>query len=134
MTPEVFECVQELRKQRDRPHDDLAFVSRYNRPWKDWRTAFQNAREKAGLSDVHFHDLRHTFASLLAMNNVNSKALSELLGHRDLTMTARYSHLSDGYNREAVSLLPRLRTEAADGESLQNPLREVKAKVVSLRK
>jgi integrase len=106
MTPEVFECLQELRKQRDRPHDDLVFVNRYHRPWKDWRTAFQNARKKAGLSDVHFHDLRHTFASLLAMSNVNSKALSEFLGHRDLTMTARYSHLSDGYTREAVSLLP----------------------------
>jgi len=37
----------------------LVFLSRYGKPWKSWRTAFENARERAGITDFKFHDLRH---------------------------------------------------------------------------
>ena len=44
---------------------------------------------------VTFHTLRHTFASWLAMDGINPFHLKELLGHSDLKLTERYSHLSE---------------------------------------
>ena len=53
------------------------------------------ARKAAGLADFHWHDLRHTAASYLAMSGVSLVEIAKVLGHRTLQMVARYSHLSD---------------------------------------
>lgn len=50
---------------------------------------------KAGLSDVRMHDLRHTYASVAVMNGVDPFMLKEILGHKSLQTTLRYSHLAD---------------------------------------
>lgn len=50
------------------------------------------------LMKVTFHTLRHTFASWLAMDGVNPFHLKELMGHSDLKLTERYSHLSFNAN------------------------------------
>ncbi len=55
------------------------------------------ARKTAGLADFHWHDLRHTAASYLAMSGVSLVEIAKVLGHRTLAMVARYSHLSDGH-------------------------------------
>lgn len=55
------------------------------------------ARKAAGLDDFHWHDLRHTAASYLAMSGVSLVEIAKVLGHRTLQMVARYSHLSDGH-------------------------------------
>ena len=55
------------------------------------------ARKAAGLTDFHWHDLRHTAASYLAMSGVSLVEIAKVLGHRTLAMVARYSHLSDGH-------------------------------------
>lgn len=70
------------------------------------RAAFEKALEKAGLRDVVFHTLRHTFASELVMKGVDLKTVSELLGHSSTRMTERYSHLSPSHKAVAVNLLP----------------------------
>ena len=54
------------------------------------------------LMKVTFHTLRHTFASWLAMDGVNPFHLKELMGHSDLKLTERYSHLSNDALREAA--------------------------------
>lgn len=56
--------------------------------------------EKAGLRRIGFHTLRHTFASHLAMKGVPMKAIQEMLGHADIKMTMRYSHLSPSVRRQ----------------------------------
>ncbi|WP_432450267.1 tyrosine-type recombinase/integrase [Aliiroseovarius marinus] len=52
-------------------------------------------RKKAGISDVRMHDLRHTYASVAVMNGVDPFMLKEILGHKSLQTTLRYSHLAD---------------------------------------
>ncbi|MGE0278730.1 MAG: tyrosine-type recombinase/integrase [Nitrospiraceae bacterium] len=58
---------------------------------------FETARRRAGLEDFHFHDLRHTFASYMAMSGASLLELAALLGHRDLDMVQRYAHLTNSH-------------------------------------
>jgi integrase len=67
--------------------------------------AFSRACRKASLPNLRFHDLRHTFASYLAMGGFNLRTIQQLLGHRDLRMTSRYSHLSADHLQQAVKSL-----------------------------
>ncbi len=52
-----------------------------------------------------FHDLRHTFGSRQAMEGFNLRTIQQLLGHKDLRMTLRYSHLSAEHLQQAVNRL-----------------------------
>ena len=49
----------------------------------------------AGFPSLHFHDLRHTFCSNLILSGSDLKDVKEMIGHRDLKMTDRYSHLTN---------------------------------------
>ena len=60
---------------------------------------------KAGLEDFTFRDLRHTFASRLVMAGVDLPIVKELMGHKDITMTLRYTHLSSAHQQRAVRAL-----------------------------
>ena len=61
--------------------------------------------QKANLGDFTFHDLRHTFASRLVMAGVDLPMVKELMGHKDITMTWRYTHLSSDHKQRAVRTL-----------------------------
>jgi integrase len=75
------------------------------KPVKEIKTAFKPALKRAGIEDFRFHDLRHTFASQLIMRGGGLKDVQELLGHKTITMTLRYSHLSEEHKKNAVNLL-----------------------------
>lgn len=53
-------------------------------------------RERAGLTDFRWHDLRHSCASFLAQNHATLLQIAEQLGHKSFAMTQRYSHLVQG--------------------------------------
>jgi integrase len=55
---------------------------------------FKAILRAAKLPDLRFHDLRHSFASLLVAKGVNLYTVGKLLGHSSPLMTARYSHLA----------------------------------------
>lgn len=59
----------------------------------------------AGLRQIGWHVLRHTFASHLAMRGVSMKQIQDLLGHATAAMTERYAHLSPESKRDAVLAL-----------------------------
>jgi integrase len=59
--------------------------------------AWQTAKRRAGLADFHFHDLRHTAASYLAMSGATLLDIATILGHKSMKMVKRYSHLSTGH-------------------------------------
>ena len=61
---------------------------------------------KAGLPGVRFHDMRHTFASLMLMRGAKPKVISEALGHASVAFTMdTYSHIIEGMQRDAMNLL-----------------------------
>jgi len=66
---------------------------------------FNPAVENAKIEDFTWHDLRHTFASRLAMAGVELLSIKELLGHKTLAMTLRYAHLSPTHLHQAVKVL-----------------------------
>jgi integrase len=68
---------------------------------------FAKCLAKAGLRRIRFHDLRHSFASLLLQDGQSLKYVSDQLGHSSIKMTADiYGHLVPGANRQAVNRLP----------------------------
>lgn len=64
--------------------------------------AFRTAVKDAGIIDFHFHDLRHTFASYLAMQGATLLQIREALGHRTLKMVLRYAHLCEHHTESIV--------------------------------
>lgn len=71
----------------------------------NFRKSFEAALTKSGIVDFRFHDLRHTFASRLVMRGVDLNTVRELLGHKSLEMTLRYSHLSKDHKTRAIQVL-----------------------------
>lgn len=67
---------------------------------------FYKLLEKAELRRVRFHDLRHTFASLLLQNGESPTYVKEQMGHSSIQVTVDvYGHLIPGANRQAVDRL-----------------------------
>jgi integrase len=67
---------------------------------------FYRVLEKSGLRHVRFHDLRHTFASLLIQAGESLVYIKDQLGHSSIKITVDiYGHLIPGANRAAVDRL-----------------------------
>ena len=69
------------------------------------RRWFEPAVKAAGLQNFTWHCLRHTFASRLVMAGVDIRTVQELLGHKTIAMTVRYSHLAPKHTLAAVERL-----------------------------
>jgi integrase len=69
----------------------------------DPRRAWETSLKQANISDFHFHDLRHSAASYLAMNGASLAEIAEVLGHKTLSMVKRYAHLSEAHTAGVVS-------------------------------
>ena len=82
------------------------------------RTHWQNATRALGMTDVRWHDLRHTYASWLVQAKVPLRTVQELMGHTTMAMTQRYSHLADDHLREAVEMMRRSQSGANPGKSI----------------
>jgi integrase len=93
-------CLERLRKRAPKAH----FVTpERNEADVDRRLWFEKAVKRAELSPAfHYHDLRHTFASRLAMAGVPLLEIQQLLGHKSISMTLRYAHLAPDARKRAV--------------------------------
>lgn len=70
------------------------------------REVFEPARRKAKLPKVRFHDLRHSYASVLIQQGEHPKVISEQLGHASVAITMdRYSHLFESARSDVSSAL-----------------------------
>jgi integrase len=92
---------------------DRAKVRRINSDWvfpgpsatrpAQLRHAWHEALKAAEIEDFHWHDLRHSCASYLAMGGATLMEIATILGHKTLAMVKRYSHLSDPHTAAVVS-------------------------------
>ncbi len=81
-------------------HEDGEMMG-YQRAWK----MIHRTSIKAGIEPTSWHDLRHTFASTLVERGASLLAVQKLLGHSDIQVTMRYSHLGKDALRDTVGLL-----------------------------
>jgi hypothetical protein len=77
----------------------------------------------AGLRRVRFHDLRHSFASLLLQNGERLTYVKEQMGHSSINVTVDiYGHLVPGGNRQAVDRLDDIESGADKKTALKKKL------------
>lgn len=99
----VLEILKKMREQAD---SSFLFPGKTPGEYlKDPKKAWDTIRKKAGISDVHIHDLRHTYASHLVSSGLSLSIVGKLLGHTQASTTQRYAHLADAPLREATELL-----------------------------
>ena len=108
-------------------------------PLKHWNAQsfvnhiFKPTLQKVGILGACWHTLRHTAASRRVMAGVDLVSVKEILGHRDIQTTLRYSHLTPGHLREAVNRgsLPRTVTETVTNSKHHEPATSVTGSQVS---
>jgi integrase len=109
-------------RQKDGLRYEHVFTFRGKPIERDLHVGFNAAVKRAGLVGFRFHDLRHTFASQMVLNGGSLKAVQEILGHKSMTMTLRYAHLTGESKRKAVNLLSGLTRECHKSVTLSPPL------------
>ena len=88
--------------------DDLVFTSVNFKPIDPCvlTHAFSRMARQIGLNDLRFHDLRHTFASLMLLRGAKPKVINEALGHASVAFTMdTYSHIIEGMQEDMMALL-----------------------------
>jgi len=80
---------------------------------------FVPALRRAGIENLHWHYLRPRFAGRLVMAGVDLRTVQELMGHKTVTMTLRYSHLSPAHQLDAVQRLARKSTGTTTGTEIE---------------
>ncbi len=97
------------RLKGNTPRIGYIFTNSKGKPYKvedkTYLKAFKTACRKAGMPDLRFHDLRHTFASWLAMKGVDLYTIQHLTRHKSANMVKRYAHLSPEHLRSALDTL-----------------------------
>jgi site-specific recombinase XerD len=86
--------IMRRRKKVDPGSSDFVFSHMNGQPLKSIKTAWKVICDIAKLPDLRFHDLRHTFCSNLILAGADLKEVKEMIGHADIAMTDRYSHLT----------------------------------------
>jgi integrase len=124
MSDKLTEILDRVRKEN---HSDFVFSDEKGKSYKSFRTSWEKALKKAGIENLTFHDLRHTFGTRLGMAGVDIKTIQELMGHKDIKMTMRYSHPTPEHKRKAVEILDRVTTIFTTETELKN-----KVKVLSI--
>ena len=101
--------LNELVKLKNEAQDsqNVFLNSKTGKPYKKLQTSFSGARRRAGIKNLRFHDLRHTFASRLVERGVDLIRVKELLGHSSVKITERYTHSNQEGRKKAVELLCR---------------------------
>jgi integrase len=92
------------------------------KPLANSRHWFEDAVEQAGITDFHWHDLRHCFATKLRMKGAKLEDISELLGHKSLAMSRRYAHLGPNQLHKVAALLNSDSTPVAPETNLEAAL------------
>lgn len=72
------------------------------KPMDNVKKSFKKALKKAGIDDFRFHDLRHTFATYALVRSKDIRGVQEILGHKNIQTTQKYTHV---LAREKVNIV-----------------------------
>lgn len=100
ITPAVEELLDQIGRRDIGP-----IIAFKGKRLKSMKRAWTRAREKAGLTHVRFHDLRHTFAQMLMDHSGNLSLVSDALHHTNMKITQRYAHRRVRQIADAVALM-----------------------------
>jgi integrase len=100
-------AVMERHCPGKRPDDYVFANPRTRTPYIDLKRAFKKACTGAGIVDLHWHDLRHTFGTRLAEAGYSEATIAELMGHSNPKTTRRYTHATVRSLRSAVEAVRR---------------------------
>jgi len=122
LTPSAMEILKGKSKVRHL-HASLVFPSANGTRMSDTNLgrAFRYALRKAKIENFRFHDLRHTFASRLAMAGKDLYLIQRLLGHTEPRMVQRYAHHSVESLRDGIDVLETLKKEAHERSRVTIP-------------
>ncbi len=110
---ETLQVVRREQVQRARDQSEggreilshLVFCSARGHFLRNFARGWYPALRQVKITNFRWHDTRHTAASRLVMAGVDLYTVKEILGHKTVAMTARYSHLSPGHQRQALERL-----------------------------
>jgi len=129
MTPKLALFLRDYRADRESLYwqlgkspdlDDLVFALVEGKPLDPGVVShnFHRMAKRAGLGTVRFHDLRHTFASLMLLRGAKPKVISEALGHSSVAFTMDvYSHIISGMQEDTMALLDEVLPAGINGVS-----------------
>ncbi len=103
LTDEALSVLSEFEKIRTSEY--VLHSGDVRRFYRKVSNTFRKLLKAAEITNFHFHDLRHTFASLHAQSGTDIYTLQKLMGHKDGRMTRRYAHLSVASLKKAVAKL-----------------------------
>lgn len=91
-----------LKKLKDTQRSEYVFPNKQGGKWKTVLTGFKAALKRAGLPNMRFHDLRHSFVTNCAAKGISWDKTSLITGHKSFQMYQRYRHFFDRSAREVV--------------------------------
>jgi integrase len=92
----TYLCVGKVPRKREKGQ-------RYPFARDGWRRTWEKALKDAKIKDFRFHDLRHTAATQMLRATKDIAAVKEVLGHRDISTTMRYAHVTKDSKLSALS-------------------------------
>jgi integrase len=121
LTPELAEVFRDLYKVRYLSQDRVFL--RNGQAIRSMRKAFEKAKQRAGIADLRFHDLRHCAATNMRRAGVDVMTAMRIIGHTSQKMYKRYNTIDEHDLRRAASQINTYITLAQkDAESIEcNP-------------
>jgi integrase len=103
--PLIGEALRVIRmlRQTDQSTHDWVFPGLNGKAPRFFDQSWRIARRNACITNFRFHDLRHTYASYLAMSGASLRDIAELLGHTKIQMSMIYSHLCESHTAPIVA-------------------------------
>lgn len=101
------DAVEILKLARQATNGVYVFPGKEGLPLSDIKKLFASLLKEAQIENLRLHDLRHSFASILASSGQSLPIIGALLGHTQVATTARYAHLMDDALRDAASAVGR---------------------------
>jgi integrase len=116
LNADAVAALQSVKRPKQRSSDPV-FPRQGEKASFDTRSWFHPCMEEAGITEYVWHSNRHTFCSWLAMAGASIKEIQEAAGHKTITMSARYSHLSPAHKLSVVERIAGTAIERGEEQS-----------------